>query len=279
MASAALGTPSPAAIKRLQQEMKLLRNSPPEGITARPDECNILLWHYVLEGPKGTPYEGGTYLGKLRFPPDYPFAPPSILMTTPNGRFKTDMRLCLSISDYHPKEWNPVWNVSTILTGLLSFMVGPDITAGSIESTVEQKQYLAKHSHVFNSRFPTFRAAFPELVEEAERLAAAVANPPQQPPTAAAVSSEVTTAAVDAANVADAAPQALLADGGAVPPAEGAGPAAVAPATGNALATKTSAMASSLFDAAWSWARRFVILCIQMSVAMVAVAFVVLLTM
>ena len=32
-------------------------------------------------------------------------------------------RLCLSISDFHPDTWNPAWSVSTILTGLLSFMV------------------------------------------------------------------------------------------------------------------------------------------------------------
>ena len=33
------------------------------------------------------------------------------------------LRLCLSISDFHPDTWNPAWSVSTILTGLLSFMV------------------------------------------------------------------------------------------------------------------------------------------------------------
>lgn len=38
-------------------------------------------------------------------------------------RFKTNTRLCLSISDFHPDTWNPAWSVSTILTGLLSFMV------------------------------------------------------------------------------------------------------------------------------------------------------------
>lgn len=38
-------------------------------------------------------------------------------------RFKTHMRLCLSMSDFHPDTWNPAWSVSTILTGLLSFMV------------------------------------------------------------------------------------------------------------------------------------------------------------
>lgn len=28
-------------------------------------------------------------------------------------------RLCLSMSDYHPESWNPVWSVSCILTGAL----------------------------------------------------------------------------------------------------------------------------------------------------------------
>ncbi len=60
------------------------------------------------------------------------------------------LRLCLSISDFHPDSWNPVsfsqllllflnitslywiyqqaWSVSTILTGLLSFMVNYCLT-------------------------------------------------------------------------------------------------------------------------------------------------------
>ena len=32
-----------------------------------------LNWSYLLEGPKGTPYEGGWYWGRLRFPKNYPF--------------------------------------------------------------------------------------------------------------------------------------------------------------------------------------------------------------
>lgn len=44
-------------------------------------------------------------------------------MTTPNGRFKVNTKLCLSNTDFHPDTWNPAWSVSTILTGLLSFMV------------------------------------------------------------------------------------------------------------------------------------------------------------
>lgn len=35
-----------------------------------PMETNILEWHYVITGTKGSPYEGGHYHGKLKFPPE-----------------------------------------------------------------------------------------------------------------------------------------------------------------------------------------------------------------
>lgn len=71
-----------------------------------------------VPGAKGSPYEGGYYHGKLKFPPEYPLKPPSIMMITPSGRFKPNTRLCLSMSDFHPESWNPMWSVSTILMGL-----------------------------------------------------------------------------------------------------------------------------------------------------------------
>lgn len=73
---------------------------------------------HTCPGAKGSPYEGGYYHGKLKFPPEYPLKPPSILMLTPSGRFKPNTRLCLSMSDFHPESWNPMWSVSTILMGL-----------------------------------------------------------------------------------------------------------------------------------------------------------------
>jgi ubiquitin-conjugating enzyme E2 J2 len=71
-------------------------------------------------------------------------------MLTPNGRFKTDFRLCLSMSDYHPDTWNPAWSVATILTGLLSFMLEDTETTGSIRTTEREKQLLARSSMAWN---------------------------------------------------------------------------------------------------------------------------------
>lgn len=114
---------SAMATKRLRKEYLALQRKPVENIIAVPQDSNILEWHYVITGTSGSPYEGGHYHGCLKFPPEYPMKPPSVYMTTPNGRFKTNQRLCLSMSDFHPETWNPMWSVSSILTGLYSFMV------------------------------------------------------------------------------------------------------------------------------------------------------------
>lgn len=122
--------------------------------------------HYVVRGPENTPYEDGIYHGKLMFPAEFPFKPPSILMITPSGRFKCNTRLCLSISDFHPDSWNPAWSVATILTGLLSFMVEKNPTLGSIDTTDREKRQLARESLEFNLKDQVFCELFPDLVEE-----------------------------------------------------------------------------------------------------------------
>ena len=108
-------------------------------------------WHYVLTGPEDTPYHRGQYWGTLIFPPNYPFAPPAIRMHTPSGRFQPSTRLCLSISDFHPKSFNPAWEVSTILNGLLSFMTSNEITTGSLSASSQERKIYAARSRWWNS--------------------------------------------------------------------------------------------------------------------------------
>lgn len=142
---------TPGANKRLTREYQNIQKDPPPYIVAHPSESNILEWHYILTGAPNTPYDGGQYWGSLVFPPDYPFAPPAIRMHTPSGRFRPSERLCLSISDFHPKSFNPAWSVATILNGLLSFMNSEEMTAGSISHTPAERKLFAAKSRWWNS--------------------------------------------------------------------------------------------------------------------------------
>lgn len=143
-----------------------LQEDPVPYILAEPNPKNILEWHYVVSGPENSPYFGGQYHGHLVFPPDYPFKPPAVYMITPNGRFKTQKRLCLSISDFHPDTWNPAWSVSTILVGLLSFMLEDTSTMGSMESSLREKRLWALDSPLFNLKNDAFREIFSSLSQD-----------------------------------------------------------------------------------------------------------------
>jgi ubiquitin-conjugating enzyme E2 J2 len=153
--------------RRLTKELRALQKDPISSpkILVQPNEANILEMHYVIEGSEKTPYDGGIYWGKLIFPKTYPLKPPSVMMITPSGRFQPNRRLCLSMSDFHPETWNPMWSVCTILTGLYSFMLETAPTLGSIETTSSQKQKHARQSLEFNVRDSTFCKLFPEYLE------------------------------------------------------------------------------------------------------------------
>lgn len=166
---------STVALQRLRKELKALQKEPVANIRALPHESNILEWHYVIEGGKGTSYEGGWYHGVVKFPKEYPFKPPSIEMYTPNGRFKTNTKLCLSMSDFHPETWNPLWSVGTILTGLYSFMLEDGNTYGSITTSLREKRQAAASSLAHNVKNKMFAELFPELVDLHKEILAKLA--------------------------------------------------------------------------------------------------------
>ena len=72
----------------------------------------------------------------------------------------------MSMSDFHPESWNPMWSVATILTGLYSFMLEDAPTLGSVDAPAAQRRELAARSLAFNVRDDQFRRLFPELVAE-----------------------------------------------------------------------------------------------------------------
>jgi len=150
-----------SASKRLFKEYKGLSSDPPEGITAGPvTEDDMFVWEALIQGPEGTPFEGGVFPAELKFPKDYPLAPPKMKflvdMWHPNGtvhqetdreREVEDTRtnggavypngeVCISI--LHPpgddplhyeqasERWSPIQSVEKILISVMSMLAEPN---------------------------------------------------------------------------------------------------------------------------------------------------------
>ena len=69
------------------------------GISAFPDEGNMLSWVGTINGGKDTVYEGLVYKLSLHFPNDYPFKPPKAQFVTPCFHPNVDQHgsICLDI--------------------------------------------------------------------------------------------------------------------------------------------------------------------------------------
>ncbi|KJZ74489.1 Ubiquitin-conjugating enzyme E2-18 kDa [Hirsutella minnesotensis 3608] len=127
------------AHRRLLQEYRALTNNPPEGITAGPvSEDDLLHWECLIQGPEGTPFEGGVFPAELKFPKDYPLAPPSMkfLADVWHPNVYPSGLVCISI--LHPpgddpnhyehasERWSPIQSVEKILISVMSMLAEPN---------------------------------------------------------------------------------------------------------------------------------------------------------
>lgn len=158
-------------MKRLRADIVRFNKDPPEFIWARYKESNAFLWSFLLAPPSDSVYGGGWYWGRLKFPHEYPFAPPAILMVTPSGRFQTNVKICLSISDFHPETWNPLLSATKVLVGVLSFMLENESTTGAVEASDDERRRLAALSCEWNKQSAEFMSIFPDFDEIRENEA------------------------------------------------------------------------------------------------------------
>ena len=138
--------------KRFASEKKILVEIPLHYVTAAQNKENPLLWYFLIKGQKDTPYDGGEYIGKILHSPAYPASPPSYWMLTPNGRFEANVEICLTNSRYHTGEWNPLWNINSILIGFYSVFCTDDTTGiAHIKESEHDRKLKAKNSIKYNA--------------------------------------------------------------------------------------------------------------------------------
>lgn len=157
-----------------------MQSNPSDDFMSYPLEENIFEWQFAIRGPPDTEFEGGIYHGRIQLPSEYPFKPPSFMLLTPNGRFETQTKICLSISNHHPEHWQPSWSVRTALVALIAFMpTNPNGALGSLDFKKEERRVLAVKSREAAPKFGTPERQ--KLIDEIHEYMMSKAPPAPQP--------------------------------------------------------------------------------------------------
>jgi len=117
---------STPARRRLLRDFKKLQEDPPNtGITAAPQEDNLMQWQAVIFGPEDTPWEGGTFQLSLEFSEEYPNKPPVVKFLTKmfHPNIYNDGSICIDILQ---NQWSSIYDVAAILTSIQSLLCDPN---------------------------------------------------------------------------------------------------------------------------------------------------------
>lgn len=138
------------------------------GMKVAPVGDDLQEWLFVFPGAEATPYEGGEYMGRIKFGETWPFKAPVICLLTPSGRFEPGKALCINgISHYHNDNYSSSMSVESILTSLLSYMADDGVHDGTgigiikyTDCPREERVRLAKESHSWNLRDVLYQEYF-----------------------------------------------------------------------------------------------------------------------
>ena len=112
--------------KRLQKEFKKIAKEGSKedayfDVALEGDE--IHMWNLMLEGPAGTPYEGGIFNVKLKFPAEYPFKAPEVKFVTKtySPHLSDEGEICADLL----KDWSPTMNAKKVIEIARSLLLDP----------------------------------------------------------------------------------------------------------------------------------------------------------
>ena len=142
------------AIARLRNELRELTQNEDSGFSVGLKNDNWFEWSVSFPGPDDTPYEGGFYLAKLKFPNDYPNSPPEMYFETEmwHPNLFADGKVCISILHppgddiFNPLEtsaerWRPVLGVEAILLSVMSLLNDPNLDSpANIDAAVQFRE-------------------------------------------------------------------------------------------------------------------------------------------
>jgi len=96
-----------------------------EGVHVFPSADNLKFWRALIEGPAGSPFEGGVFALSVVLPDDYPFRPPKITFETPvyHCNISDSGAVCLDILK---ENWSPALSVPKCLESIRLMLKEPN---------------------------------------------------------------------------------------------------------------------------------------------------------
>ena len=120
----------------------MLATDPGPGISAWPvNDVNMMHLQAQIQGPQGSPYQGGLYSLTIDIPDRYPFEPPRVRFTTPiyHPNIDSDGRICLDTLKMQPHgSWSPSVNINTLLLTIRVLMSNPNPDDGLVPDITEE---------------------------------------------------------------------------------------------------------------------------------------------
>lgn len=115
----------PQIIKKVVKELTSLSSDPPEGIKVFTNEQDVTDIQATIEGPAGTPYEGGLFRVKLVLGKDFPAAPPKGFFLTKifHPNVASNGEICVNTLK---KDWKPELGVKHILLTVKCLLIVPN---------------------------------------------------------------------------------------------------------------------------------------------------------
>ena len=116
--------PPPAVMATVMKELKDMKKSPADGIKVTINESNLADIQAEIDGPTGTPFEGGKFKLKLVLAGDYPRVPPKGYFITnifhPNVSKGGD--ICVNTLK---QDWKPTHGIRHILMVIRCLLIEP----------------------------------------------------------------------------------------------------------------------------------------------------------
>ena len=111
------------SVKRIQKELQMFSKDPPFGISVEGEDLRT--WKGFMQGPEGTPYEGGNWTLSIEFPERYPMKAPQVNFVTRIAHPNIDEsgNICLDILE---DRWSPALTVAKVLLSISSLLMDPN---------------------------------------------------------------------------------------------------------------------------------------------------------